>query len=97
MSNLKAVLTANRRALVVGLLTGSLIFINAQKRTPFTPHERAFYADPALVAFVQPGLAINIVSAKVASDGTISVDYKLTDPTGAPLTDQASPHPGLSR
>ncbi len=94
MSNLKAVLTANRRALVVGLLTGSLIFINAQKRTPFTPHERAFYADPALVAFVQPGLAINIVSAKVASDGTISVDYKLTDPTGAPLDRSGVATPG---
>jgi hypothetical protein len=27
---------------------------------------------------------ISIVSAKIAADGTISVDYKLVDPNGAP-------------
>ena len=32
-----------------------------------------------------PGLAIKIVSAKIAADGTLSVDYKLTDPKGLGL------------
>ena len=68
--------------------------MNAQKKTHFTPHEKAYYADPSVVVYVQPGLLINIVSAKVASDGTISVDYKLTDPTGAALDQSGITTPG---
>jgi OmcA/MtrC family decaheme c-type cytochrome len=60
----------------------------------FTPHEKAFYADPALIAFVRPGLVITVVSAKIASDGTISIDYKLTDPSGAPLDRSGVTTPG---
>jgi OmcA/MtrC family decaheme c-type cytochrome len=41
--------------------------------------------DAALVNFVRPGLTIAIQNAKVTSDGTISVDYKLLDPKGQPL------------
>ncbi len=41
--------------------------------------------DAALVNFVRPGMTIAVQSAKVTSDGTISVDYKLLDPKGQPL------------
>ncbi len=74
-----------RYSLVIGLLTGSLVFLNAQKRSPFTKYEKAYYADPTVVAYVQPGLTITIASATIAPDGTISVDYKLSDPNGAAL------------
>lgn len=47
-----------------------------------------------LVAFALPGLKITIASAKVAADGTISVDYKLTDPNGAPLDRSGVDRPG---
>lgn len=57
----------------------------AQKQSPFSPHEKAYYADPSVVAYVQPGFRISVVSANIASNGTISVDYKLADPNGAPL------------
>jgi OmcA/MtrC family decaheme c-type cytochrome len=65
--------------------TGSALFLWAQNNSRFTTHEKAYYADPAVVAYVLPGFTITVVSAKIASDGTISVDYKLTDPNGAPL------------
>jgi OmcA/MtrC family decaheme c-type cytochrome len=41
----------------------------------------------ATVEYVNPGLVFSVVSAKIASDGTISVDYKITDgaSTGLPL------------
>lgn len=82
-------------ALILTLLAGGgLLLVRAQKTSPFTPHEKAFYADPAVVAYVQPGLTINIVSANIASDGTISVDYKLTDPNGAPLDQSGAVTPG---
>jgi len=68
----------------VGLAV-SIGALHAQRKSPFNPHEKAYYADPAQVVYVQPGLTITIVSAKIASDGTISVDYKVTDPNGGPL------------
>jgi OmcA/MtrC family decaheme c-type cytochrome len=67
---------------------------SGQKAPIYTPHEKAYYADPSVIAFVQPGLVITIVSAKIASDGTISVDYKLTDPTGAALDRNGVTTPG---
>ena len=79
---------------MIGLLAGSLVFLKAQKRSPFTTHEKAYYADPSVVVYVQPGLTISIVSAKIASDGTISVDYKLTDPNGAALDRSGIVTPG---
>ena len=45
----------------------------------FTPRDKAYYADQNTINFVRPGLTMTIVSAKVATDGTLSVDYKLTD------------------
>ncbi len=68
--------------------------MRGQKPSAYTPHEKAYYGDPAVVAYVQPGLVITIVSAKIASDGTISVDYKLTDPLGAALDKSGVATPG---
>jgi OmcA/MtrC family decaheme c-type cytochrome len=50
----------------------------------------AAFAPQAAVQYVNPGLFFSIVSAKIATDGTISVDYKIFDTgaTGLPL-DQA--------
>src|SRR5271169_6264713 len=83
-----------RPPFILGLLAVSVFLVNAQRKTHFTPHEKAYYADPSQVVYVQPGLTINVVSAKVASDGTISVDYKLTDPTGAALDQSGITTPG---
>ncbi len=49
--------------------------------------DRAALAPAAAVQYVNPGLFFTIVSAKIAADGTISVDYKIFDtgPTGLPL------------
>src|SRR5215470_12072592 len=52
---------------------------------PFKRNQKAFYADPKLVAFVRPGLVIKITTAQIAQDGTITAAFKLTDPQGAPL------------
>jgi OmcA/MtrC family decaheme c-type cytochrome len=67
------------------LLIATSIFLQAQRKLPFTPFERPYYAAPELVAFVRPGFVIKVVSAQITSSGVISVDYKLTDPLGLPL------------
>src|SRR4051794_5604020 len=69
------------------ILTGATI-------TPFSRNQKAMYAEPKLVAFVRPGLVITISSAQVAQDGTISVDFGLTDPKGAPLDRTGVTTPG---
>jgi OmcA/MtrC family decaheme c-type cytochrome len=55
------------------------------KKFAFGPRDKAFYADPALVAFVRPGLGITINSASISNAGAITVNFTLTDPSGLPL------------
>jgi len=66
-------------ALIALCLTGQT------KKFAFGPRDKAFYADPALVNFVNPGLVITINSASISANGAINVRYTLTDPTGLPL------------
>jgi len=89
-----SVLAVGRYAVAILAVCGSVVFVNAQKRAGFTTHDKAYYAPQATIDFVRPGLTIGIVSAKIASDGTISVDYKLTDPQGLPLDSAGLQTPG---
>jgi hypothetical protein len=57
----------------------------AGKRHQYSPREKAAYADAATVDFVRPGLSIAINQAQIASNGTITVMYTLTDPNGLSL------------
>jgi len=59
--------------------------VNGQNRAVFDVHDKAAYAPEAMIQYVSPGLVFSVVSAKIAADGTITVDYKVTDPTGLAL------------
>jgi len=63
----------------------SLCLTGQTKKHEFSKRDKAFYADPALVDFVNPGLAVTINSASLSSSGVISVTYTITDPSGLPL------------
>jgi OmcA/MtrC family decaheme c-type cytochrome len=80
-----SVFVATRYGVALLALT-SVALVSAARKSAFTVHDKAYYADPHLIQFVRPGLNVNIVSAKIASDGAISVDFKLTDvpPSGQP-------------
>ncbi|HLH00827.1 MAG TPA: OmcA/MtrC family decaheme c-type cytochrome [Bryobacteraceae bacterium] len=82
---------------VIGLLLAvfTAAGLKSAGKNPFTTHDKAYYADPKLVSFVNPGLVITINSAKVATDGTISVVYTLTDPNGLPLDAAGATTPGV--
>jgi OmcA/MtrC family decaheme c-type cytochrome len=71
--------------LALAAVAASAALMSAAKKTEFNVHDKAFYASPATVNFVRPGLTIKIVSAGIAQDGTVTVDYKLSDPKGLPL------------
>ncbi|HLJ17013.1 MAG TPA: OmcA/MtrC family decaheme c-type cytochrome [Bryobacteraceae bacterium] len=70
---------------VVALVAGLATSLVSDPKSVYSPHEKAYYADPALVEFVQPGLAITINSAKIAAEGTITTVYTISDPNGLPL------------
>ena len=95
---MKVSLSASRisRSLLALLLVAGSIALVGSTRQPYSPHEKAFYADRALVEFVRPGLTFTINSAQVASDGTISVTYSIADPTGLPLDKAGVTTPGVS-
>src|SRR5580692_8496015 len=68
--------------------------VSAQERRHYSPQEKAFYADAQLVQFVNPGLVMKGTGATIASDGTITVQYTLTDPNGIPLDSAGLTTPG---
>lgn len=68
--------------------------IAATTNHSYTPRNKAFFADERLVAFVRPGLAFRVESAQIASDGTISTVFRITDPAGAPLDREGIVTPG---
>lgn len=74
-----------RCAIALAVIAGAAVLSSATKKTAFTPRDKAYYADQNTINFVRPGLTITIVSAKIAADGTLAVDYKLTDPKGLGL------------
>jgi OmcA/MtrC family decaheme c-type cytochrome len=59
--------------------------VSADKKASFSPHDKAYYLDPAVIEYVQPGLTFTVVSANIASNGTVTVDYKVADASGAAL------------
>src|ERR1700733_8301604 len=73
----------------------SLCLTGQTKKYEYSKRDKAFYADPALVDFVRPGLVITINSAKISSAGAISVTYTLTDPSGLPLDAAGVNIPGV--
>jgi len=81
-------------ALALALVGGAVALRSAAKKTEFTIHDKEYYATSSTLQFIRPGLNIQIVSANVAQDGTISVDYKLSDPKGVALDQQGIQTPG---
>lgn len=79
-------------------LAGVLVLATATFSLPGRPgglRNKAAFADPKLVSFVRPGLVVEITSATVSPDGTISVNFTATDPKNLPLDLQGVTTPGL--
>lgn len=66
------------------LLLGCVALVSATK-DKFTTADKAFYADEKTVNFVRPGLVVKIISAEIATDGTVKARVLFTDLRGLPL------------
>ncbi len=60
----------------------------------YNSHWLATFASTPSVEFVRPGLTITVNSAAIASDGTITTTYSVTDPSGLPLDTTGVTTPG---
>jgi OmcA/MtrC family decaheme c-type cytochrome len=83
------------RILIVLLLVAGAAALVGGSKSPYSRHEKAYYADKALVDFVRPGLTITPSSAQITSGGVISVTYTITDPMGLPLDQAGVTTPGV--
>src|SRR5690348_12310522 len=81
------------RTVSIGLLV-AVSLISATRPRPYNVHEKAYFMDAQTVEFVRPGLNITISSASIAANGTITVNYTLTDPSGLPLDSAGVYTPG---
>ncbi|HVO78444.1 MAG TPA: OmcA/MtrC family decaheme c-type cytochrome [Candidatus Bathyarchaeia archaeon] len=88
----RSTLNIKRSAALAAVVALSLTA--AARRHQYSPREKAAYADASTVDFVRPGLVIKINGAQVASDGTITVVYTLSDPNGLPLDAAGVTTPG---
>jgi OmcA/MtrC family decaheme c-type cytochrome len=73
-----------RLALVVLVLAGGVALISGEKPA-FTERDKAFYADEALINFVRPGLVFKVQNYSIGADGTVKVQFSMTDPKGVGL------------
>jgi OmcA/MtrC family decaheme c-type cytochrome len=78
----------------IGIIAVIAACLGAQERRRFSPREKAFYADAQTVQFVNPGLVITVTGATIASDGTVTAQYTLTDPKGLGLDSAGVYTPG---
>ena len=79
-----SVVSLGRVALALTVVVGSVVLFSAPKSS-FTKHDKAYYLDAAQVNFIRPGLNFTVQSVKIATDGTVTADFTMTDPKGIPL------------
>ena len=80
-------------ALLLAVLVVPLIAqVVSKSTTPRLP--RKSFLDQAAVNYIRPGVAVKVVSAAIAPDGTISARVKVTDPKGVPLDKDGVSTPG---
>ena len=82
-----------RIVLVVSVLVAALALTGATT-SPFTKHDKAAYLTQSQANFIRPGIVVKVLSAQIASDGTIQATFTLADPKGAPLDIDGVQTPG---
>ena len=70
-------------ACLIGL--GGALTLTGDSRPAFNRHQKAYYLAQEQALFVRPGILFKITAAQIATDGTISATFQITDPKGLPL------------
>jgi OmcA/MtrC family decaheme c-type cytochrome len=75
------------------VILGGFALVQAQNGTGKV-NSRAAYLSPSQLNFIRPGLSIKVTGAEIASDGTITARFKLTDSKGQGLDREGIETPG---
>lgn len=67
------------------VLGGCLTLTGNPRKATYSQTEKAAFLPEYVIEFLRPGLQIQINSASIAQDGTITTTYTLTDPAGLGL------------
>jgi OmcA/MtrC family decaheme c-type cytochrome len=73
------------RSAAAAMLILAALASGARSHRVFNSHERASFMQPDFIEFVRPGLQFSVQTAAAAADGTITVNYNVTDGAGLPL------------
>lgn len=89
---------ARRWVVALIVITGAVILSGAARRSAghsgYTVYDKEYYLSSTTLQFIRPGLNIQIKSASIGQDGTISVDYTLKDPKNLVLDKDGILTPG---
>ncbi len=66
-------------------IAGSAILVGNSVAPARSVRSKALFLDPEVIDFVRPGLVLQITGASIASNGTITAQFSITDPAGLPL------------
>src|SRR4051812_47621090 len=80
-------LNSKSAVFTLGVIAVGVVSIRLQsaEKAPYSAREKAAYAEKNVVAFVRPGLTVRVLSADIATDGTITTTVNVADPRGLPL------------
>ncbi len=84
----------SRVILGAALLFAVAFALVSAPKPPFNKHQKAFYLDEKDINYLRPGLTLTILSGAVATDGTVTATYKVTDPVGVTLDTAGVDSPG---
>lgn len=79
--------------LIILVIVAGAALVSAPK-SPLTTADKAYYLTEKDANFVRPGLVFKVISADIASDGTIKTRFRIEDPKGLPLDREGIQTPG---
>ncbi|MDT8320953.1 MAG: OmcA/MtrC family decaheme c-type cytochrome [Xanthomonadales bacterium] len=92
----KRLITWLTMALVLCVGTGTWIFASADANDNggYTEKDKEYYLTESQIAFIRPGLEMEILDVTLPEDRLLEVTFKLTDPAGLPLDREGVFTPG---
>lgn len=76
----------NRAIIGGGLILGLLgVVLGAIQQLDYSPFDREAYLTTQQILFIRPGLDLEVLEVDIAPDGTVAVDFMITDDKGLPL------------
>ncbi len=81
-------------ALIIGTSTNLFAKSDATEKGAYTEKDKEYYLTEAQIAFIRPGLELEIIDVLIPADLQPEVTFMITDPAGLPLDREGIYTPG---